>query len=281
MNRAGTLTILTIPSLMAALALAEGLTEEDGGIAALQEEYEMQQARIDLAITRFSLEAARGEITQEEAQGAVDRWLTDNSQRLEQQAALAAQLDLADPLPPPPAEEKQDGNRMVPEDSPDAVRYAQVMQALEAAIQPLRAQAESPEQLQGLVDSWCRSPEGQALHLEKWEIERDENLRRPLGTQPVVLEVDGNAPPSAVAALEIQERAARRIMDIREQHPDAGPGEMQGLIDARIGEFRQDAAEANPLLQQAALESLEATVALLEGKAGAPPAEDIPAGGAQ
>ncbi|RYD34860.1 MAG: hypothetical protein EOP86_09985, partial [Verrucomicrobiaceae bacterium] len=219
MNLAKKLTLLAAPSLLAVFAFADGLTP-DSGAGAVQKEYEKEQARIDLDISRIRLAAAEGRITMDEAQTKIDRWVRGNGKRLRTQEERAAWLDSVDPLPPeksqePPAQEAA----VAEEDNPLAVRLAELSQAFQSKMEELRSHAESPEKLQTLVDIWSRTPEGSSLLQEKADIEREQGRLKPLGTQPVVLEVDENAPPSAVAALEFQARVARRIMNIRESFP--------------------------------------------------------------
>lgn len=256
------LIILAVAALPATLTLADGLLNNN--VTMLQKEYEREQARIDLIINKFQLDAANGKITREQAQDGIDQWLRSNTARLRSQAQRAAHLDRLAPLP---AEKWPAAEAFLSPDNPRAARHAQLAAAWSAKMEELRGLARDPEDLQNQTDIWLRSPEAVALRQEKGEIEQAEARRWPLGTSPVVIEAAEDAPLAEVASLDFQEKVARRIMDLRAQNPLADDEEMQDLIDGKMEEFKQDFSRINQLLGQAATERLEAEVIRLQAAA--------------
>ncbi len=221
--------------------------------------FELEQARLDLPMLEARLEALQGLITEEEAQGRIDRWMRENEQ------AFAAQIahfqEWMRQLPPPP----EPSSRHHPhfDGLPQAARYGELEAAEAAAMRQFRERAADEQELQALVAAWAEEGEGKALLDEKISLWREAAALRPLGSQPIVIEVPEDAGPAALATLDFQENIARRLQAIRHQHPEATELEMQGLIDEQKEAFEADIAAIGRLLKQEEQERLEREVAEL------------------
>jgi len=229
--------------------------------AQAQKEYALEQNKIELALAEIALQASSGHITGEEAQSRIDQWVRANARRLAQQADRAAYLDLVAPV----ASEETRTQTAEPEvnSSPDDRRLAELDEIQNQVVEQLREKATSAEHLQTLIDEWAHQPEGKAVLDERLAIFSEQARNNPLGSQPIQVAVSEDAPPSEVASLDIQERIARRIQDIRSRHPEAEAEEFQLLIDSAKGEFEADLEEMSELMRQSRHERLAATVSKL------------------
>lgn len=226
-----------------------------------QQEYALEQNKIDLALAEIALQASSGEISGEEAQSRIDQWVRANARRLAQQADRAAHLDQVAPIPTDETPTQTAESEVA--SSPEYRRLAELDAIQNQVLQQFREKATSAEHLQTLIDQWAHQPEGKAVLDERIAIFSEQARNNTLGSQPMNVAVSEDAPPAEVATLDIQERIARRIQDIRRRHPDAEAAEFQSLIDSDKKEFEADFEEMSELMRQARHERLAATVAKL------------------
>ena len=241
---------------------AVGYESSSSEAAALQKAYTLEQSKIDLTLAEFALEAADGNTPAEEVQDKIDRWMRDNGKRLQAQAELAAKLDQSIPLPPEP----QKGTLQSSLDTPEAERLRELESMEEKQAAELRTRANSAEDFQMLFDEWYRSDEGQAVLVEKVSLFSKSAGYQPLGTQAVVLEAPANASSEEMAVLDIEERIARRVQEIRRQNPAADPEKMQSLIAGAGEELEADHDQIAGLIQKIRHAELVKTVERLRAE---------------
>ncbi len=227
----------------------------------LQKEYTLGQNKIDLALTEIALEVANGIVTGEEGQEKTDRWMIDNKQLLVEQARRAEELDGLVPLPPDPVVNAG-------EESPEEGRLRELVGLEEERIRSLRAESQSGEDFQEKFDAWFLSEEGKAIFAEKASIFAKMPHHQPLGTQPVVIGYAENSSPVEMAVVDVEERIARRIQEIRKLNPQADPVEMQRLIDEAKEDFDRNNFEMANLLEEVKKARLAAEVAKLRSQIG-------------
>lgn len=230
----------------------------------LQKEFDLEQAKIDLALAQLALEAASGVTSPEETQIKVHDWLKANAERLFKQAERGAQLDTVFPLPP---ESSPEGFSLYPAGAVGE-RLAELDEIEARKRAEIGAQTSSPEKFIELFDHWHKSEEGKSVFQERSNLMARLPQARPDGAFSGRQELPENASATEKEIFRIEERMAGRLHEIRVQNPGADPEAMQRLVDEVKEDIDADYREIGKLMEVQRKESLGAEIFGLESKIG-------------